>query len=349
MDSSATAARPEEQRPMSKAIETAIVVSGYCSSIAAESTICGLMKTLTLLAFFAALAVPLRAQTIDDGIMMPARSLQAGNIYTRDTWDEYREGTLKRTNGNIGAITTQTNAWAAVYGVTDRLSILGLVPWVWTRASQGVLQGQSGMQDITIGGKYAVIERSSAKYGALRAIVAVSGSLPLSSYTPDFAPFSIGTHSQRIAPRVTLNYQTDTGIYLEGTTAYTRRGSVTLDRPYYFTDNQFFVTNQVTMPDVVDYMVSVGYLKHDLNTHLAYSQQTTQGGGDIRRQDMPFVSNRANISKVSAMAMYPIPKINAVAFQFAVGYVFDGRNVGQATSLTFGLLYLHAAHGRLIR
>jgi len=119
-------------------------------------------------------------------------------------------------------VTTQTNAWAAVYSVTDRVSILGLVPWVWTRASQGVLQGQSGMQDFTIGGKYAVIERSSAKYGALRAIVAMSGSLPLSSYTPDFAPLSIGTHSQRIAPRVTLNYQTDTGIYLEGTTAFRR-------------------------------------------------------------------------------------------------------------------------------
>jgi hypothetical protein len=307
------------------------------------------MKTLTVLAFFAAQAVPLRAQTIDDGIMMTARSLQAGNIYTQDTWDAYWEGTLKRTNGNIGTVTTQTNAWVAVYGVTDRVSVFGSVPLVWTRASQGVLQGQWGMQDVTIGGKYAVIERSSAKYGALRGIVAVSGSFPLSSYTPDFAPLSIGTQSQRIAPRVTLNYQTDTGIYLDGTTAYTRRGEVTLDRPYYFTDNQFFLTNQVPMPDVVDYTLSVGYLKHDLNTYLGYSEQTTLGGGDIRRQDAPFVSNRANVSKVSAMAMYPIPKINAVSFQFAVGYVFDGRNVGQSTSWTFGLLYSRAAHGRLIR
>ncbi len=80
-----------------------------------------------------------------------------------------------------------------------------------------MLQGQSGVQDITIGGKYTIVERSSAKrHGALRAIVAVSCSFPLSSYTPDFAPLSIGTHSQRIAPRVTLNYQTDTGIYLDG-------------------------------------------------------------------------------------------------------------------------------------
>jgi hypothetical protein len=171
----------------------------------------------------------------------------------------------------------------------------------------------------------------------------------LSSYTPDFAPLSIGTQSQRLTPRLTLNYQTDTGIYLNGTTSYTRRADVTLDRPYYFTDNQFFLTNKVEMPNVADYTVSVGYLKHDLNAFVGYTQQTTEGGGDIRRQDMPFVSNRVNFSRVSAMAMYPIPKINAIAFQFEVGRIVDGRNVGQSTTFMFALLYSHAAQRRLIR
>ena len=307
------------------------------------------MKTFFCVLLLGAVCAPLHAQTIDDGIMMTARSVQTGDVYTRDTWDEYWEGTLKRTNGNIGAITTQSHALVAAYGITNRVSIFGAVPYVWTRPSQGVLQGQSGMQDIMLGGKYAFIERSSPKYGALRAIAALSGSFPLSSYTPDFAPLSIGSQSQRLTPRLTLNYQTDTGIYLNGTTSYTKRADVTLDRPYYFTDNQFFLTNRVTMPDVVDYTVSVGYLKHDLNTFVGFTQQTTQGGGDIRRQDMPFVSNRVNFSRVSAMAMYPVPKINAVAFQFEVAHILDGRNVGQSRTFMFGFLYSHAARGRLIR
>jgi hypothetical protein len=226
------------------------------------------------------LLAPLAAQTIDDGIMMTAHSLQTGAVYTRDTWDEYWEGTLKRTNGNIGTITTQSDAWSAVYGVTNRVTILASVPFVWTRPSQGVLQGQHGMQDIMIGGKYAFLERSSERWGRLRAIFAVSGAFPLSNYTPDFAPLSIGTQSQRLTPRLTLNYQTDTGIYLNGTTSYTRRADVTLDRPYYFTDNQFFLTNKVEMPDVTDWTASVGYLKHDLNAFVGYMQQTTHGGGD---------------------------------------------------------------------
>ena len=307
------------------------------------------MKTLALFVLLSALAAPLRAQTIDDGIMMTARSLQAGNVYTRDTWDEYWEGTLKRTNGNLGTVKTQTNAWNAVYGFTDRLTVMGSAPLVWTHPSQGVLQGQRGMQDLTLGGKFSFLERTSQRLGMLRAIVAVSGSFPLSSYTPDFAPMSIGTQSQRISPRLTLNYQSNPGWNLNASTSYTRRADVTLDRPYFFTDNQLTLSNQVPMPNVVDYVVSAGYLNHNLNANVSYSQQTTQGGGDIRRQDMPFVSNRQNFSRVGAMAMYPIPKFTRVAFLFAYSHILDGRNVGQSTTFTTGFIYSHSNGGRLIR
>ena len=44
---------------------------------------------------------------------------------------------------------------------------------------------------------------------------------------------------------------------------------------------------------------------------LSFAQQRTQGGGDIRRQDMPFVSNRMDFSKLGGMVMYPIPKLTA--------------------------------------
>ena len=306
------------------------------------------MKTLSLCVLLSALAVPLRAQTIDDGIMMTARSLQAGNIYSRNTWDEYWEGTLKRTNGNLGTVTTDTNSWNAVYGFTDRLTILGSVPLVWTNASQGVLQGQRGMQDITLGGKFSFLERSN-KVGMLRAIVALSGAFPLSSYTPDFAPLSLGTQSQRIQPRLTLNYQSEPGWNLNASTSYTRRADVTLDRPYFFTDDVLTLSNQVPMPNVVDYVVSAGYLNHNLNASVSYFQQTTQGGGDIRRQDMPFVSNRVNFSRISGMAMYPVPKFNRAAVMFSYAYVLDGRNVGQSTTYTVGILYSHSNAGRLIR
>jgi hypothetical protein len=64
---------------------------------------------------------------------------------------------------------------------------------------------------------------------------------------------------------------------------------------------------------------------------------------------MPFVSNRVNFSKVGAMAMYPIPKLNTLAFQFNLGYVVDGRNVGQSTTYSLGFLYALHDRGRQIR
>jgi hypothetical protein len=307
------------------------------------------MRTFAVFAVAISLCAPAAAQTIDDGILMTAHSLQAGGIYSRDSWDEYWEGTRKRVNGNIGTITTESVTWVATYGLTDRITLVGSAPYVWTNPSQGVLQGQHGLQDLTIGGKYSFLEGSSARRGALRAIVAVSGGLPLGDYTADFAPLSIGTQSRRLSGRLTLNYQMARDLYVNGSTSYTRRFAVTLDRPYYYTEGRLFFSDTVPMPDVADFVVSVGYLKHDLNTNVAFSQQTTKGGGDIRRQDMPFVSNRANSSRVGGMAMYPVPKLRTVAFYLSGGYTVSGRNIGQAGMFAAGLLYSHASHGSLIR
>ena len=145
------------------------------------------------------------------------------------------------------------------------------------------------------------------------------------------------------------SYQTDPGLYVSGTMAYTKRHDLTLDRPYYYTDGQLFLTDQVDMPSVANDSVSVGYLKHDLNTNVSYSRQRTQGGGDIRRQDLPFVSNRVNFSRVSAMAMHPIPWVHALSAYGSVARTLDGRNVGKSTTIAAGVLYSYASHGSLIR
>lgn len=283
-------------------------------------------------------ASPLEAQTIDDGIMMGKSELFVGTFYTHDSWDDYWEGTLKRDNGNIGTLTTQTATFFVNYGLTERLNIIATVPYVWTRASQGVLRSQEGVQDITIAGKYRVLERPS-RFGTIKAMAVASGGGPLTSYTPDFQPLSIGMGAKRLAGRFTINLQSEPGWFVNGTTAYAWRSNVTLDRPYYFTDNRLFLTDVVDMPGVFDYTVSSGYNKRGLMASVAFMQQRTQGGGDIRRQDMPFVSNRMNFSKVGGMLMTPLPKFRNLHVHAAYAYTIDGRNVGQASTITTGLLY----------
>jgi hypothetical protein len=279
------------------------------------------------------------AQTIDDGIMLANRTLCAGALYSHDSWDHYWEGTNERINGNIGTVTTQSITMAANYGVTNRLDLIINVPYVWTNASEGVLHGQAGFQDLVLAAKFKVISIPVKKFGAVRAIAVLSGTLPMTNYTPDLQPLSLGTNSKTISGHTTLNYLGNRGLYLNGTTAYTFRGNVTLDRPYYFTNNQLYFSNQVAMPNLFNYGVSVGYRKNDLSLLGDFSVQQARGGGDIRPQDNPFVSNRTNYSKAGATVKLPVPKVKRLQYWIIYSNTFQGRNVGQSNTLTTGLMY----------
>ena len=294
------------------------------------------------------LATPtaLHAQTIEDAIMLGKGELFTGALYTHDSWDEYWEGALKRDNGNIGELTTESVVWFANYGVTRRLNVIGSVPRVWTTASQGVLHSMEGVQDLTIAGKYAFVHGTPTKVGTFRAIGLVVAGIPLTDYSPDFQPMSIGLGSKRVAGRFTGNLQTELGPFATGSLGYTWRRSITLDRPYYFTDGKFFMTDQVDMPEVFDFVLQGGYMKHNWMAAAVFSQQRVQGGGDIRRQDAPFVSNRMNFSKVGGMLMAPVPFLRDLALHASYMYTLDGRNVGQSTTVTAGVSYRFHFLGR---
>ena len=105
-----------------------------------------------------------------------------------------------------------------------------------------------------------------------------------------------------------------------------------LDRPAYFTNGQLFLSNEVAMPDVFDYSVTAGYQRGRLCIPISLSQQRTLGGGDIRRQDMPFVSNRMDFVKAQGLVMFR-------GVRLGMSRIVSGRNVGQATTLTAGLFH----------
>ena len=54
------------------------------------------------------------------------------------------------------------------------MNIIGAVPYVWTRASQGVLHGIEGLQDLTLAAKFSAFEKDR-RAGALRTIAVVLG------------------------------------------------------------------------------------------------------------------------------------------------------------------------------
>ena len=99
---------------------------------------------------FSLLAAGSQAQSLTDGLLMPKGNFCTGFMYMHDQWKDYWEGGLKRDNQNIGTITTETITWMGNYGVSDKLNIIAMVPYVKTKASQGVLAGMEGFQDVSL-------------------------------------------------------------------------------------------------------------------------------------------------------------------------------------------------------
>jgi hypothetical protein len=297
-----------------------------------------LKKTMRWLILAAAAgASSAAAQTVDDGFMMPKRTLGAGVLYAHESWDQYWEGTLKRTNGNIGSLTTQSIVSMIGYGLTDRLGLIATLPYIRTHASQGVLNDMSGFQDLTVAAKFRLLTSGPTSRGTFNAFVVGTAAIPVSDYTPDFYPLSIGTGGGRTSARLTANFQSNAAWFVSASSAYTFCANVRLNRNSYYTNGQLYMTNEVAMPNVLNNTFSAGIDRGRWRFPLSLTQQRTLGGGDIRRQDMPFVSNRMDFVKLDGGVMYSLPKDFSV--QIGAGRVLSGRNVGQSTTFTSGLVY----------
>jgi hypothetical protein len=296
------------------------------------------MNRSLLLLMLAICALPAFAQIPTDGLLMPEKTVCTGFMYQHDSWKDYWEGSVKRSNGNVGKFTGQTVMWYGVYGVTPRLNVMASLPFVANKLSAGTLMPMSGLQDAMLSAKYKVLGIKEGKNN-FSAFVVGTFSTPLSKYTPDFYPVSLGTHTTNVGGRLTLNYSTELGIYVNASGGYTWRSNTKLDRPAYYTDGHYYSTDEVQMPNVADYRVDLGYHKGPLQVVASYMQMNTLGGGDIRRQDMPFVSNKMNAQQVGGLVMYYLPFPKNMAVRAMVNHTVAGRNVGQTTSVMAGLLY----------
>lgn len=289
-----------------------------------------LLTTLTLL--------DCHAQTPTDGLMMPKGNLCLVGMYSHDRWTNYWEGTLKRENLNLGKVTTQSVTAMAALGITDRINLLVALPYIWTNASAGTLHGQRGLQDLSVNLKWQPLLQEVGP-GKLSAFAVAGFSTPLSHYTPDFLPMSIGLGSTTASLKGIIHYRTHIGAFATVQAGYTRRNNVTLDRTSYYTDHLVF-SDEVALSDMVDGSVRAGYLGAHLTAEAILSRQTTLGGFDIRRNDMPFVSNLMQATRLGANVIYRPKAAGPLSFQAGGAYKLQGRNMGQSTTVYAGLLYI---------
>jgi len=296
------------------------------------------LAVTTLLALSLAAPRAARAQTLEDAELLRPRELTATVMYGHDAWNAYWEGALKRNNDNIGTLNTNSVAWSAGYGVNDRLTLLASLPYVWTKASEGVLHSMQGSQDLSVMAKYRLLLTTVGR-ARLKILAVGAAGVPTSDYTPDFLPLSIGVHSKSVTARAAAHLQDEMGWFLDGYAERMWRANIKLNRVGYFADDQWIESDEVAMPDVAEYRGTIGWQSGAWCVPVGFTWHRTLGGSDIRRQDMPFASNRMNFTMAHAELMYWLPGVSNLRLNLGAAHTLAGRNVGQSTTIMTGLTY----------
>lgn len=276
----------------------------------------------------------IQAQTEQDGIMMAKENWCTGFVYNYSSWNNYWEGTFKRSNANLGTVSTQSLAFMGAYGITGKLNVLYSLPYVHTHASAGTLHDMEGLQDASIWLKWQVWQK---KVQQQKYAVYVTGgySFPTTNYQADFLPLAIGLRSKTASIRLIMDYQKK-NVFVTATAAYANRQNIYIDRFAYYTTEMHY-TNEVAMPDVMNAALRFGYRKKEDFAEIAIVNNTTLGGFDMRKNDMPFPSNKMNFTTVGIDGKYAIPHFHRISITGGISYVVAGRNVGQATTASIGI------------
>ena len=296
------------------------------------------MKKLFLIqAFMLSLSFVCLSQTDIDGIMMEKNGFCIGPMFGYSSWKNYWEGTLKRENLNLGTVSTSMYSVMGNYGITNKLNVLFGLPYVKTKASAGQLNGQEGLQDLSLWVKWKPFSKKI--WSGRLSLFAIGGySLPVSDYTGDFLPMSIGLESKNLSIRGMADYQRGSWFgTVSGT--YIRRSNITIDRDAYYTTEMHY-TNKVDMPDAASFNVRAGYRDKGLIAEAFLDDLITLDGFDITRNNMPFPSNKMNATRIGFNFKYDMPFYPQLSLTGNTFTTIAGRNVGQATGFNAGIFYV---------
>jgi hypothetical protein len=285
----------------------------------------------------------LMAQNETDGIMMGKNLYCVGVMTARSGWDQYWEGGLLRRNENLGTVSTKMTGAMGSLGINKKLNILFSMPYIRTSASAGQLSGFRGMQDLTVFAKYLAYRKKSGKNTF--SVFAIGGlSTPVQNYVKDYLPLSIGLGSRNMILRGMLDYERN-HLFTTISSSLITRSNIELDRKAYYT-TQMVYSDRVDMPNVIYNNIRAGFRNKEIVAEFVADNWVTQGGFDITRNNMPFPSNRMNMTRVGINGKYEPVKWKGISLTAAFFQTVNGRNMGRASHAQFGFFYILNVSGK---
>ncbi len=277
---------------------------------------------------------------------MPRGQLCAAVTVGQDSWTNYWEGPLKRDNPNLGKVTSLGVQPMFALGLTDKINVIAGLPFFKNAASAGTLAAEKGWQDAWLAVKMNAFSKKMAG-GQLDLLGALGVSAPSKKYTADYLPLALGLGARSVSARAIGQFRLEKGFLVGGQIGYSTRSNVRIDRDFYFVGDEAFYSDEVDMPDVLDFSATLGFLNARLKAFLTVSKMDTRSESDIRRNDMPFISNNMDASRASIFIQYYLPKrLQGWSLIGLGGQTFSGRNVGQTLSVGGGAAYQFGVFGK---
>ena len=160
----------------------------------------------------------------------------------------------------------------------------------------------------------------------------------MSRYAADYQPLALGLFSTNGIGKLMADAEYK-HFYATASGTYVYRSNVKLDCVSYYTTEMHY-TNVLNMPNVATANLRLGYRKDDWVGEIILDRMKTLGGFDIRKNSMPFPSNRMNATRIGAHFKVPVPKVNGLTVVGGAMYTLAGRNVGRSFAYTAGLFYV---------
>lgn len=276
------------------------------------------------------------SQTDQDALMMEPKKICVAALYSYNSWTNYWEGNFKRDNANIGRLSSQSVMLMLNYGLNKNINLLASVPYIATKPSAGTLSGLAGVQDISFFVKWKPLVRYLDKQKI--SVFAVGGfTTPTNDYNIDFTPVAIGNGSKVLSLRTTFDVERNK-LFITVSGAFMQRSNVFIDKSAYYTTQQIN-SHEVQLPNTGNFQFRTGYRGNGFIAEAIIDNLTTFGGFDIRKNDMPFVSNKMNRTVSGLELKYYPSRAPSLGFIANSWYTLAGRNVGQATGYMAGIFY----------
>jgi len=229
--------------------------------------------------------------------------------YTTESYDEFWVGEMRVSEPALGEVETQSLTLWLAYGLTDRLTLIGNLPYVEAEGDGFAGLAEEDLSDVSLLGAYRLFESEDGRHNViggfgLRTIA--------SNYVAD-APVSVG----------------------DGTADWLFRAV------YQFRYRAFYASQQIGFdlrggdaPDGFPFHTEIGNTWGRTTVSAHYTRLTAEDGTDIGDPGFTFPSNEEEWSRGGVKAFVRVNEGFGVA---VAGFTtFDGRNTGDATGFSVG-------------